>query len=251
MPPRFPLQPSHGIWDPSTQATRCSSHSSGLFFLSVSSSAISEVARAFTERACPPCFIAALDRCSRFSAMICISGASYKSTKCCCHPLSPICLRSLCFARSHLIFRFSLNHSLPKALHCPLVLARSLAASVRFEEPSLLHLWLSGNAAIGGGLGHLLRRRVGIGAPHQSFVELSCVSVAGYVSGTCEVGALGSCRSRYPLGTLEASNLIGPLFRLLSRGWLVTEMMGKCQIQWLQSLRQIQQCLLFVLTGRS
>ena len=37
----------------------------------------------------------------------------------------------------------------------------------------------------------------------------------------------GSRRRRYPLGTLEASKHIGPLFRLASRGWLVTQMMGR------------------------
>ena len=62
----------------------------------------------------------------------------------------------------------------------------------------------------------------------------------------------GSRRRRYPLGTLEASKRIGPLFRLASRGWLVTQMMRRwsdfsCSNHLVKTMR----CLLWVPRGQS
>ena len=95
----------------------------------------------------------------------------------------------------------------------------ALFSSHRLAEPS----------TVGHSLRHVLRQCIWLWAPHQSLVEPKALRDMQTAQARSPLSAhtTGSRRKRHPLGTLEASKRIGPLFRLASRGWLVTQMMGR------------------------
>ena len=98
------------------------------------------------------------------------------------------------------------------------------------SELALFHSHrLAEQSTVDDSLRHVLRQCIWLCAPHQSLVEPYALRDTAIAQARSPLSAhtKGSRRRRYPLRTLEASKRIGPSFRLESRGWLVTQMMGR------------------------